>query len=101
MSNYWERRQQKQHDLLYDKTQSELEEALIQLYRQSFQRLEVDARLLWDEIVQQGKGQINNLYRYNRYFVLMNTLNSLLSSLGSEEIKITEEKLLELYYATG
>ena len=101
MSNYWERRRQKQQDLLYDKTQKEIEEYLIQLYRQAFNGIEVDARLLWEEIVFQGKGQINNLYRYNRYFSLMNTLNSILSTLGSEEIKITEEKLLELYYATG
>ncbi len=52
MSNYyWERRRQKQQDLLYDKTQKEIEEHLIYLYRQAFNNIEVDARLLWEEIV--------------------------------------------------
>ena len=51
MSNYWERRRQKQQDLLYDKTQKEIEEYLIQLYRQAFKGIEVDARLLWEEVV--------------------------------------------------
>lgn len=101
MSNYWESRRQKQQDLLYDKKQKELEDYLVDLYRKAFQRIEVDAKMLWLEITEQGKTQVNNLYRYNRYFVLMNTINSILSTLGSEEIKITEEKMMELYLATG
>ena len=101
MSNYWQKRLQKQQDILYNKAQAELEEELVRLYREAFQGIQVDAEVLWSEIAEQGKAQVNNLYRYNRYYQLMNNLNQILSTLGEREVKITENKLLQLYSSTG
>ncbi len=102
MSNYWERRLQQQQDLLYDKTQKEIEEILVKEYQKAFRAIQTDAQTLWHQIMREGsETRINNLYRYNRYFELMNTINSILSSLGQTEIDINNEKMTELYLQTG
>lgn len=101
-NNYWERRLQEQQDLLYNKTQKEIEEILVKEYQQAFQSIMAEAQLLWLQITREGtETRVNNLYRYNRYFELMNTINSTLSSLGQAEIEINNEKMTELYLRTG
>lgn len=82
MSNYWQIRLQKQQDILYDKAQKEIEAELVRMYQDAFSDIVVDVKVLWSEIAEQGKTQVNNLYRYNRYFELMNNLNRILVSLG-------------------
>jgi hypothetical protein len=82
MSNYWQTRLQKQQDILYDKAQKEIEAELVRMYQDAFNDIVVDVKVLWSEIAEQGKTQVNNLYRYNRYFELMNNLNRILVSLG-------------------
>lgn len=101
MSNYWQTRLQKQQDILYDKAQKEIEAELVRMYQDAFNDIVVDVKVLWSEIAEQGKTQVNNLYRYNRYFELMNNLNRILVSLGQKEIKLTEDKLLDFYSTTG
>ena len=40
---------------------------------------------------------MNDLYKYNRYFELMNNLNKRLVKLGGNEIKIMDERLLSTF----
>ena len=40
---------------------------------------------------------MNDLYKYNRYFELMNNLNQRLVKLGGSEIKIMDERLVSTF----
>ena len=40
---------------------------------------------------------MNDLYKYNRYFELMNNLNQRLVKLGGSEIKIMDERLISTF----
>ncbi len=98
MSNkYW---QQRQRDLIYNQ---QLEIAEQQLAKEYVRCAEVTKRKLtamYDEIIVSSGNRTllaSDLYKYNRYYDLLNTLNSNLTKLGMKEVAITEQRLKTMY----
>ena len=102
--NYWQKRQLEQRDLLYDKTLAEYEAELKKQYQQAVKAVSRDIEQLYDEIIiASGNDTLlaSDLYKYNRYFSLMKSLNKQLKELGGKEINITKQKLLDMYAITS
>jgi hypothetical protein len=90
--NYWQKRELKQRELQYDRTLAQYEAELRKQYQQSLKAVSRDIEKLYDEIlVASGNDTLlaSDLYKYNRYFSLMKSLNKQLKALGGKEITIT------------
>ena len=97
MSNYWA---QRQRDSIYNRQLKIAEEQLAKEYQRCFEATYGKLSALYDEItIASGDGTllISDLYKYNRYYELMNALNSNLNKLGQKEIEIYEENLKRMY----
>lgn len=97
MSNYW---QQRERDRLYNQTLRYAENELAKEYRRCAEETERLLSKMYDEIlVATGNETIlmSDWYKYNRYYELLNVLNSNLNKLGQKEIEITEESLKRMY----
>lgn len=98
MSNYyWE---QRQRDLIYNQILGVAQKKLADEYIRCFERTKRQLALLYDDILlSSGTPQflISDLYKYNRYYELMNVLNEALTKLGRAEIEIYEESFKEMY----
>ena len=102
--SYWQERELKQRELLYDKTLAQYEAELKKQYQQSLKAVSRDIEKLYDELlVSSADGTLlaSDLYKYNRYFSLMKSLNKQLKALGGKEITITNQKLLDMYAITS
>ena len=103
-SKYWLKRETRQKELLYDKTLLEYQQELSKQYVYSMEQVKKDIVALYDEIVASsydGTLLASDLYKYNRYFSLVKSLNKQLKALGQKEIKITDKKLLDMYQKTS
>ena len=90
--SYWQKRELKQRELQYDRTLAQYEAELRKQYQQSLKAVSRDIEKLYDEIVvASGNDTLlaSDLYKYNRYFSLMKSLNKQLKALGGKEITIT------------
>ena len=90
--NYWQKRELKQRELQYDRTLAQYEAELRKQYQQSLKAVSRDIEKLYDEIlVASGNDTLlaSDLYKYNRYFSLMKSLNKQLKALCGKEITIT------------
>nr|DAT70906.1 MAG TPA: hypothetical protein [Caudoviricetes sp.] len=99
-SKYWLKREARQKELLYDKTLLEYQQELSKQYLYSMEQVKKDIVALYDEIIASsydGTLLASDLYKYNRYFSLVKSLNKQLKVLGQKEIKITDKKLLDMY----
>lgn len=97
MSNYWA---QRQRDSIYNRQLKIAEEQLAREYIRCFEATSGKLKDLYDEIqIATGDGTllISDLYKYNRYYELMNVLNSNLTKLGQKEIEIYEDNLKRMY----
>ena len=86
--NYWEKRLQEQADILFNKSALDIDKELAIKYRQALNETLDDISDLWDKLQkEQADGQVrpNDLYRYNRYFVIKNNINDRLKRLGLAE----------------
>lgn len=102
--NYWQKRELKQRELQYDRTLAQYEAELRKQYQQSLKAVSRDIEKLYDELlVSSADGTLlaSDLYKYNRYFSLMKSLNKQLKALGGKEITITNQKLLDMYAITS
>lgn len=102
--SYWQKRELKQRELQYDRTLAQYEAELRKQYQQSLKAVSRDIEKLYDEIlVASGNDTLlaSDLYKYNRYFSLMKSLNKQLKALGGKEITITNQKLLDMYAITS
>lgn len=102
--SYWQKRELKQRELQYDRTLAQYEAELRKQYQQSLKAVSRDTEKLYDEIlVASGNDTLlaSDLYKYNRYFSLMKSLNKQLKALGGKEITITNQKLLDMYAITS
>lgn len=102
--SYWQERELKQRELQYDKTLAEYEAELKLKYQQSLKAVSRDIEKLYDELLASsadGTLLASDLYKYNRYFSLMKSLNKQLKALGGKEITITNQKLLDMYAITS
>lgn len=101
MSNYWLDREK---DQLYKQHLISMEKELSKEYQRCLKSTKAQLSLLYDEILiagADGSLLVSDLYKYNRYYDMINNLNKELTKLGSAEIKITEEKLLNMYNYTS
>lgn len=102
--SYWQERELKQRELQYDMTLAQYEAELKMKYQQSLKAVSRDIEKLYDELlVSSADGTLlaSDLYKYNRYFSLMKSLNKQLKALGGDEINITKQKLLDMYAITS
>ena len=100
-SNYWEKRLQEQADILFNKSALDIDKELAFKYRQALNETLDDITDLWDKLQkEQADGQVrpNDLYRYNRYFVIKNNINDRLKRLGLAEQSVYRRKFMNMYY---
>lgn len=100
VNRYWAERIVKQQDVLYNKTLKQHNTQLAKYYSQAIKRTQDDIGKLYDKICADtldGKLTVNSLYRYDRYFEVMNNLNGELNKLGQKEIKVTKQSLYNMY----
>ena len=100
--NYWEKRLQEQADILFNKSALDIDKELAFKYRQALNETLDDITDLWDKLQkEQADGQVrpNDLYRYNRYFVIKNNINDRLKRLGlaelDDDVLTVEKKLMK------
>lgn len=97
MSNYW---QQRNRDKAYNQVLRYAETQLAKEYIRCVEETQYKLSNLYDEIlIATGNDTllVSDLYKYNRYYELINSLNSNLRKLGQKEIEITEECLKRMY----
>ena len=100
MSNYWEKRLDEQEQWLLEQEIAAADAHLIKLYIKALRDTERDISKLYDIVAKEINGdniKMNDLYKYNRYFELMNNLNQRLVKLGGSEIKIMDERLVSTF----
>ena len=100
---YWFDRIRDTNEVLYTKSVEECGQHLAHYYRRAAKRVRSEIEILLTEIERDLVNDtflISDLYRYDRYFILMNTLNQHLTSLGFQEIKIDKKYIKRLYELT-
>lgn len=98
---YWNSRLQEQQEILYNRDLEVVQKRLKRAYQDSLKDVVQDIKNLWDKITVKGNVSVNDLYKYNRYFELMNNLNKRLLTLGEQEILIDDEGMKNLYISIG
>lgn len=104
MSNYWSERIAATNEKLFNKTSAECEKQLAEYYRRAAIQTRNDIEALFFEMQKkekEGKLLVNDLYRNERYFEVMNNLNQRLVALGEKEIEIDTKYFNNIYKATG
>lgn len=96
-NKYW---QQRQRDSIYNHILGTAEKQLANEYKRCFEATYGKISALYDEIniaKKNGTLLISDLYKFNRYYELMNALNSNLNKLGQKEIQIYGDSLKRMY----
>lgn len=97
-SKYWVERNR---DLLYNQQLGVAERQLADEYIRCLEKTKIDLELLYQQIISDnvnGREVIaSDLYKYNRYYELINHLQENLSALGIKENEIYDERLTKMY----
>ena len=100
MSNYWQLRQANE---IYNESLKKSEQELGIQYLRLAEKTKKDLLLLYTDIQDQRlKGEevlVSHLYKFDKYYELLNNLNQNLNSLGLKEIAIYNDNLDQLYKA--
>ena len=100
MSNYWQLRQANE---IYNESLKKAEQELGIQYLRLAEKTKKDLLLLYTDIQDQRlKGEevlVSHLYKFDKYYELLNNLNQNLNSLGLKEIAIYNDNLDQLYKA--
>lgn len=98
---YWQERVRKQQEIDYKENQATLKKELHRVYKAMAKELEGEILRVYAKVEADkadGKDlQINDFFRNNRYWALLERTNELLKGLGQEQIEITLPALVELY----
>ena len=97
---YWLNRQQD----LYKALSTQADKELAKQYLLAQQQTKQAILELYDEIEASIKDKTilaSDFYKYNRYWVLLDTLNRQAEKIGVKEIQITETKLKDMYNKSG
>ena len=97
MSKYWKNRAQ---DALYNDQLNIATLSLADQYIRCFEKTKRDLEVLFREINEERGTDallVSDLYRYNRYYELLNNLNKNLSALGQKELAIGDKALTDMY----
>lgn len=100
MISYRQKRLSKELEALYEKSLRISQKKLASQYLKLAQETKLKLYELLVEIETTNDG-LSNLYRYNKYYELINSLNRNLATLGQREVEITEEELIDMYKRTG
>lgn len=92
---YWEKR-----DAAYLKVLAQAERELGEQYRKCFKRTYRDLLELYDEIQNSDEVLVSDLYKFDKFYKLLNDLNANLKKLGLEEQKINKKALQKEYEKT-
>ena len=98
--NYWAIREIEEREALLDKSILATENELAVQYKRTLKNIKGKMESLYDEILaSRGDGTllVSDLYKFNRYYELMNNLNAEMIKLGQKEIPIYEKHLINLY----
>ena len=104
MNDYWISREIKQRDAIFNQTINSYNRELVKQYRRCLEATKRAMADLYDEIlIASGNDTLlaSDLYKYNRYYKLIQVLNKQLKALGADEVKLTEKKLLDMYAKTS
>lgn len=98
MADYWKLREIKERERLLDLTINKLETQLVQEYRRLSNKIYGDMREVFDKIVLNGDNVLaSDLYKYNKYYELLNNINIELEKSGQKIINIYNNKFYSLY----
>lgn len=98
--SYWEERIQKQQEVMYDRGIEAMEEKLKKSYIRTMNSIMREIKDLYDDILEDGEPSKTELYRYNRLYKLMKSVNEKLMKLGADEVKIDHQGMTELFLDT-
>lgn len=96
-NNYWANR----IDNLLMLGSKECDAELLKQYQRAYEQIELKVSRLYDKIMVDGKPSITELYRFNRYYGLLQQIHGILVKLGKSEEKIISARMTELYLTTG
>ena len=88
----------------YDATLGVGRKELAKQYRMAAEEAKRQLGDMYDEIFASKMNDtllMSDFYRYDRYYQLVEQLNKTLRSLGEKEVKITENKLVNMYIKSG
>lgn len=100
--SYWEKRIQEQSDKAYTRTVKQTQKELSRIYQETAEDLRNEILKVYAKVQNKAEGEVlvNDYYRNKRYWDCLDRMNELLSSLGKQQIEITEPAILELYQKT-
>lgn len=101
---YWERRQVEQKLALLDKTVEDFKKKLKKEYIRAINQTKQNLSDMYYELLdssEDGTILMSDLYRYNRYYDLINDLNKELVRLGGVEVGLTDAALQSMYILTS
>jgi len=97
---YWSNRLFDEQQRLYDVSLHQFDRELAKRYNQTLRTLKRDIVSLYDELqIAAGDGTllVSDLYKYNRYYELMNNINGELDKLGIKENDLFDDRLTNFY----
>ena len=97
MSNYW---QVRERDKIFATQAGRADKELAQQYIRCFNKTKKEMTALYNEILASsanGTLLASDLYKYNRYYEMLNNLNGNLQKLGFQELSIGEKYLTAMY----
>lgn len=98
--NYWQKRQLDELTKSFDTVAGGMDQILVQEYQRCFKEVADQLGLMYQEIqLAKADGTIlaSDYYRYNAYYQNLNIINQNLLQLGQQEMKLMEQKLIEMY----
>lgn len=98
-NKYWNEREQKAKTALFNKSKKEIEKELAKEYKETALKVRLLMSDLYTDIITNRRGEalISDLYKYNRYYDLINNINKELLALGQKEVKIYNQAFIDMY----
>ena len=102
MSKYWQKRQLEQRDKAYKKSQKEFDKQLAKYYKTTIKDLEILITDLYLDILNSdGEPTLNELYRFNRFYKMRQSMNHKLNLLNEFPISQLITEIDNLYKYTS
>lgn len=101
---YWQNRTLEQQDIAFNKIAGSMDKILAKEYKRCFDEITTQLLLLYDELLAStGDGTIliSDYYKYNTYYESLSVINKNLQHLGELELKLTEQKLNQMYQTSS
>lgn len=97
-SRYWKRREMQQRARLFNKSVTDLDKEMARQYGRVGKIIKRELLSTLEEIRRaDGDIQPSDLYKSKRYYQMLNEINNELDRLASKQVKLTEDKLAEVY----